>query len=339
MRKYSNSEDLQLIAESALESSLAGFWDWNVVTNEEYLSPRFKEMFGYKDHEMENSPEAWQAIAFAEDLPLLFDAFEKHVQSKGEVPFVSVVRYHHKNGQTIWVRCNGKVVEWSEDGQPTRVIGSHIDITEEKELEIKLKKALSERDLLLKEVHHRVKNNLQLILSLARLKDRQGKIEIHEIEDSIISIARAYEAVYKSDRLAEISITDYITQTIKPIISNQNVAFELNSIDLNKGIDFLIPIGLVLMELVNNSLKHAFAETEEKKISLTIKHADNTLFLKYEDNGSGYSPDVLDSTSETSSFGVTIIKSLIEQINGTIEFYNNNGSVAEIKIDSDPSIT
>lgn len=335
MNRYSNSEDLQLIAETALESSLAGFWDWNVLTNEEYLSPRFKEMFGYEEHEMQNSPEAWQAIAFAEDLPLLFNALEKHIQSKGEVPFVSVVRYHHKNGQTIWVRCNGKVVEWSEEGEPSRVIGCHIDITEEKELEVKLKKALKERELLLKEVHHRVKNNLQLILSIARLKDKNGKIEIHEIEDSIISIARAYEAIYKSDRLEKVSIKDYLAQIISPIISNQNVDFQLNSIDLNKDIDFLIPIGLVLMELVNNSLKHAFIETEKKRISLSIEHADSSLLIIYEDNGSGYNQEVLDSTDDTKSFGVTIVKSLIEQINGTIEFYNSDGTVVEIKIDSD----
>lgn len=339
MRKYSSSEDLQLIAESALESSLAGFWDWDILTNEEYLSPRFKEMFGYQDHEMQNSPEAWQAIVFKEDLPLLFDAFEKHVQSKGKVPFLSVVRYHHKNGKTIWVRCNGKVVEWSDEGAPIRAIGSHIDITEEKELEIELKKALNDRDLLLKEVHHRVKNNLQLILSLARLKDKEGKIEIHEIEDSIISIARAYEAIYKSDRLAEISIKDYISQTIKPIISNQKIEFQLNSTDLHEGIDFLIPIGLVLMELTNNSLKHAFAETEEKRITLTVEHTNSLLFIQYQDNGCGYSQAVLDSTGDSNSFGVTIIKSLIEQINGTIKFRNKNGAVVEIKIDLNSDIT
>jgi len=165
MKKYTSIEDLHVISESALESSLAGFWDWNMATNEEYLSPRFKSMFGYADNEMENTPEAWQKIAFQEDLPGMFESFNAHVASQGEVPFHSIVRYHHKKGSTVWVRCNGKVVEWSDEGAPLRAIGCHVDITEEKTMEEDLKKAVRERDILLKEVHHRVKNNLQLLLS------------------------------------------------------------------------------------------------------------------------------------------------------------------------------
>ena len=114
MKKYSTIEDLELLSESALDSALAGFWDWNMVTNEEYLSPRFKEMFGYEDHEMENSPEAWQKIAFQEDLPGMFESVTAHIKSGGSVPFRSVVRYYHKNGSIVWVRCTGKVVEWSD---------------------------------------------------------------------------------------------------------------------------------------------------------------------------------------------------------------------------------
>ena len=76
MKRYSSIEDLRLLSESALESSLAGFWDWDMVSNEEYLSPRFKQMLGYAVHEMENKPESWQKIAFQEDLPGMFASFD-----------------------------------------------------------------------------------------------------------------------------------------------------------------------------------------------------------------------------------------------------------------------
>ena len=198
MKRYTNVKDLELLSESALESSLAGFWDWDMISNKEYLSPRFKQMFGYEDNEMENSPQAWQDIAFKEDLPGMFESFTDHIESKGEIPFKSVVRYHHKNGKTVWVRCNGKVVEWGEDGSALRTIGCHVDVTEEKELEIKLKKLIREKDVLLGEVHHRVKNNLQMIQSLARLKQKNNKVDLHEVEDVIMAIASAHEAVYKS---------------------------------------------------------------------------------------------------------------------------------------------
>ena len=334
LKKYANLKDLELISESALESSLAGFWDWNVLTNEEYLSPRFKEMFGYKDSEMINSPESWQKIVYKSDLPLMYASLEKHIETEGKTPFLSILRYHHKDGSTVWVRCNGKVVEWTDDGKPKRIIGCHVDITEEKELQEKLKKALQDRDLLLKEVHHRVKNNLQLILSLARLKNKNGKIDIHEIEDSISSIARAYEAIYKSNELEEISIKEYLNQIITSILFGQNIKFNLDSLNMNKSIDTLIPIGLIVTELINNSMKHAFNEDNDKEINLSVKHVDNHIVFKYHDNGKGFNNEVLNSSDELETFGIMIIRSLIEQLNGKIKFSNNNGAEVELLISS-----
>lgn len=335
MKKYSNLEDLNFLSESALESSLAGFWDWNIETNEEYLSPRFKEMFGYCDDEMENSPESWKRIAFQEDLPHMFKSFEDHVQSRGELPFKSIVRYHHKNGSVVWVRCNGKVVSWAENGAPIRAIGCHVDITEEKEKENQLKKTILERDFFLKEVHHRVKNNLQLLLSLTRLKTKDGKIETHEIEDSISSIARAYEAIYQSDEIHNISIENYLNQIIKTIIYGRDIEFSLTSIDFYRNIDFMIPIGLVVTELVNNSLKHAFLDTKNNKIDFSICLEGNYLKLKYADNGNGFGKVFLNGILESDSFGITIMQGLIEQLNGEINFFDKDGANAEIKIKLD----
>ena len=334
MKKYSSVEDLELLSESALESSLAGFWDWDMTTNEEYLSPRFKQMFGYLDHELENKPESWQKIAYQEDLPKMFEDFNRHIKSRGEIPFNSIVRYHHKNGSTIWVKCSGKVVKWSENGEPLRAIGCHVDITEEKEMEIQLKKAVEERDTLLKEVHHRVKNNLQLLLSIARLKDKNGKIDTIEIEDSITSIAAAYEAIYREERFDKISIESYLAKIIVPIVRNQNMEFELNSVHLEQNIDFLIPIGLIIAELVNNSLKHGQNVDGKMKFFITIKQEDHVVSIQYRDNGKGYG-DQLNAIKETNAFGLSIIKGLIDQLNGSIEFYDDNGACTLIKIKID----
>jgi PAS domain S-box-containing protein len=112
------------------ESTLSGYWDWNLVDNTEYLSPTFKRMFGYLDHEMENSPDAWQKIIFPEDLPGVFEVFDRHIKSHGQVPFYNEVRFRHKDGSTVWVICAGRVVEWAADGKPLRMVGCHIDITE-----------------------------------------------------------------------------------------------------------------------------------------------------------------------------------------------------------------
>jgi PAS domain S-box-containing protein len=123
------------IVELILEHSLAGYWDWLIQKNEEYLSPAFKKMFGYEDDEMPNSPDAWQKIIFPEDLPGVFEVFNSHVQSKGAIPFYNEVRYRHKDGSIVWVICTGRVIEWGNEGLPLRMIGCHIDITSQKRME------------------------------------------------------------------------------------------------------------------------------------------------------------------------------------------------------------
>jgi PAS domain S-box-containing protein len=129
------------LLENILDIILAGYWDWDLQHNQEYLSPGLKRMFGYEDHELPNSPESWQRLIFAEDLPGVFDCFDRHVQSHGEIPFYNEVRYRHKDGSTIWVICSGKVIEWDAENQPLRMIGCHIDITQRKQAEKELRES------------------------------------------------------------------------------------------------------------------------------------------------------------------------------------------------------
>lgn len=98
----------EAVLQEILEQSLAGYWDWDIPSDNEYLSPSFKKMFGYEDHEIENRADAWQKLIFAEDLPRVLENFKQHVASRGAVPYRSEIRYHHKNGSTVWVICTGK---------------------------------------------------------------------------------------------------------------------------------------------------------------------------------------------------------------------------------------
>ncbi|MEN7547411.1 PAS domain S-box protein [Rapidithrix thailandica] len=123
-------EEKEFIFNAILEATLAGYWDWYIQENYEYLSPTFKKMFGYEDKELENSPEAWQRLIFPEDLERVFRIFQLHVNSKGEIPYANEVRFRHKNGSTVNVLSKGKVIEWDEQGNPLRMVGCHVDITE-----------------------------------------------------------------------------------------------------------------------------------------------------------------------------------------------------------------
>ena len=127
---------------SWLESgSLDGLWYWDIQNpHEEWLSPRFKEIFGYSDDEIPNTSEWWQANIFPEDLKVAIDNFEKHCQDP-EHPYDQIVRYRHKQGHTVWVRCRGIAIR-DEQGQATRLLGAHTDVTALMEANEKLRLAL-----------------------------------------------------------------------------------------------------------------------------------------------------------------------------------------------------
>ncbi|BBM85738.1 chemotaxis protein CheB [Candidatus Uabimicrobium amorphum] len=115
-----------------------GYWDWKLGTDDEYLSPKFKEMFGYQDHEMENKASAWQHLIFAEDFEVAKKNFQLHLDTDGEHPYIQEVRYKHKNGSTVWVLCRGLALK-DETGNFTRMVGTHTDITHLKNTEMELR--------------------------------------------------------------------------------------------------------------------------------------------------------------------------------------------------------
>ena len=114
-----------------LELSTDGFWDWHVGSGKdggedyEYLRPKLKKQLGYEDEELENKPSSWQKICDPEDMGKMFKKVQKHFESKGEHPFSCVTNYTHKNGSIVKIRCSGTVVDFNEDGEPVRMVGTH----------------------------------------------------------------------------------------------------------------------------------------------------------------------------------------------------------------------
>ena len=108
--------------------SLDGIWYWDVERqDQEWMSPRFKELFGYRDDEIPNTSEWWMANIFPEDRDVALDNFAKHLADAGH-PYDQIVRYRHRDGSTVWVRCRGLAVR-NEQGEPIRLLGCHTDVT------------------------------------------------------------------------------------------------------------------------------------------------------------------------------------------------------------------
>ncbi|MEL6479366.1 MAG: ATP-binding protein, partial [Pseudomonadota bacterium] len=124
--------------EALLESEAAGYWDWDIPEGTLFMSSRYKSMFGYDDDEIENSPKGRDALIYPEDRHIAREAFDRHVSSGGKIPYDVEKRFVHKDGSLIWVWSRGRVLEWTEDQQPKRMMGVHIEITEQKDRELEV---------------------------------------------------------------------------------------------------------------------------------------------------------------------------------------------------------
>lgn len=113
-----------------LESVYDGYWDWYIQEDYEYMSPRFWTMFGYDPKEKKMEPKEWMDIIFKEDLEKALQLFDAHIKSKGQIPYYLEARYRHKDGHVVYVICKGHVIKWNNDGTPNRMIGTHTDVTD-----------------------------------------------------------------------------------------------------------------------------------------------------------------------------------------------------------------
>lgn len=200
------------------ELTLSGYWDWNLVDNTEYLSPTFKRMFGYEDHEMESSPETWQRIIFPEDLPRVLEVFDRHVKSHGREPFYNEIRYRHKDGSTVWVICAGRVIEWAEDGTALRMIGCHIDITDRRRAEFDLQSSLKQNQRILdnlQDAYFQADKTGNFVLINPAATEMYGYNELEELIGK--PALTLYADAKERDRLIETlkeagSVSEFITE-------------------------------------------------------------------------------------------------------------------------------
>ena len=190
---------------------------------------------------------------------------------------------------------------------------------------LKLQKKNKENITLLREIHHRVKNNLQIITSLLRLQKNDDSTDTHQKFDNtisrIISMSLIHDKLYKQDELSRIKIESYIQDLLDEIKSSQTIE---GNIQLNIKTDIeeislksMIPLGLIFNELITNSLKYGLKGEQNGTISVGIHPSDdNRLRISYSDSGNW-------KHSETNGFGLELIKTLVEQLNGTYERENS----------------
>jgi len=195
----------------------------------------------------------------------------------------------------------------------------------------------SEKELLLKEIHHRVKNNLQIINSLLNLQSAKVEDELlqnafRECRRRTQTMALVHDNLYRSDNLSTIDLNTYFTHLLTDLIDSYELTAKISyrtDIQVRDAImDSIIPLGLILSEIISNSLKHAFTDRETGEIYLSIQRKDNMCHILIRENGIGIKQEFLEL--ERSTLGIDLIEALVEQLDGTMQVTNDNGTVYSI---------
>jgi two-component sensor histidine kinase len=193
-------------------------------------------------------------------------------------------------------------------------------------------KALAENKILVKEVHHRVKNNLQVVASLLRIHSKKNKgFNSEEIlrqsQHQIQSMSLIHEMLYQKDDIIDIPMQEYLEKLSNSLLTaypDKKIQVNIDVKDISLHLDYANPIGLIINELMTNSVKHGFKEMTEGEVSIKMSTVKNKYSLIYSDNGAGMKVDK--QTLESSkTFGRRLIMSLAEEMNGTVDITNGNG--------------
>lgn len=303
-----------------------------------YISPAYEEIVQRTCASLYEQPDSWLDTIHPEDRECVLAAVEKQlrVENSYDVEYRSVRR----DGSVRWLWARLFPVR-NQQGAIYRFAGIAEDITERKQAEQQIQASLKEKEVLLQEIHHRVKNNLQVICSLLNLqsgyiKDRQALESFKESQSRIKSIALLHEKLYQSKNLSQINFAEYVQQLAVNLfraygVNSSAISLKIHVEDVFLDVNTAIPCGLIINELVSNCIKHAFPAGTSGEIwilLLRVPNHNNKLILSVRDNGVGFPKHIDFRLSE--SLGLQLVNTLVAQLKGNVEF-NCNGTT-EFKI-------
>jgi PAS domain S-box-containing protein len=321
------------------ESDLIGifFSDMNTVwdANDAFLS-----MIGYSRDDLEKGSISWQKITPPEWASSDKKWIDELLVRGSCTPFEK--EYIHKNGSRVTILNGAALLETD----PPSWISFTLDVTERKKMTALIEESLAEKEILLKEIHHRVKNNMQVISSLLFLQSQMAKDEsvqmlFKESQNRIRSISLVHEQLYQSHNLSTIEYGAYLKKMFIPLFESFKVDVRRVTITIEVptvmiSIDKAVPCSLIVNELLSNSLKHAFPEGKSGKITIDFSLNPETgmYLLEYHDNGVGIPQDL--DLKNTGTLGMSLLFGLTRQLSGTITRLEGEGTHFMIVFPSGP---
>lgn len=348
---YQRVRDEEEIFDWLQDGSLDGVWYWDLENPEnEWLSPRFKEIFGYEDHEVPNTSAWWQENIFQEDLPSVLEAFEAHV--KEGKPYDQVVRYRHKDGSTVWVRCRGKA-KFNEEGKPVRMLGAHTELAELKAAQLAVEAANDELrvrneelDQFARAASHDLKSPMRGIRSLAEwiLEDCGKLLPEESAEDFQLLIQRVrrmeqlltsmtdYARLGKTDRTPEELDLREVLADLRAVLHVPG-QFEISAPGSESWPTLKAPraaIERIFGNLISNAVKH-HDDVERGRIEISCLEAGGFVKFAVQDNGPGIPAEFSErifrmfetlaprDEVEGSGMGLALARKTAEMLGGSLE--------------------
>lgn len=311
------------------------------------VNPAYCQMLGYSEAEM-------LALSFtdftdASDLQTNLDYLQ--LLLAGTIPSFQLDKHYIRNdGSPIWVSVTVALLPDSTDGINYGVAMVE-DITKRKQAETSLRTSLQEKEVLLKEVHHRVKNNLQIVSSLLRMQSRAVSDSttatlFQDAQNRVQSMAFIHEHLYRSPSLSCVDFEEYIRVLLNHLfrsygVNSRQIASSIQVEAADLTLDLAIPFGLIINELVSNSLKHAFPDGRSGNVTICLLASEKSAVpsqnlgtLLVQDDGIGISPKV--DWRTTSSLGLRIVRNLVEQMRGVLTVECDRGTVFRIAFPHPP---
>ena len=307
----------------------------NMIT---LANTEFEKLSGCSKQEIEGIKH-WTDFVVKEDLDNMVEYNNLRITEKEPHPRNYDFRLKDRSGNIKNIYVVAVIIPGSNDS-----LISLLDVTKSKNAEAEIKKSLEEKEILLKEIHHRVKNNLTVISSLLNLqsryiKDKEDLVMFKESQSRAKSMALIHQRLYDSSDLKRIDFGDYIKTLANDMfhtyVPNSNIVkLNINVEDVMLDVNTAIPLGLILNELLSNSMKYAFPpelsnNSTNGNISVNLYNSGKGYTLSVEDDGVGFPEDI--NLENTDSLGLQLIYSLTNQIGGTIILDRINGTSFKIE--------
>lgn len=283
------------------------------------------KVHGYAREELVGKPVSiLETDVSSEDTALRRAEMRKNGQSVFEV------RHRRKNGTFFEAEASVREIRL---GETVYAISCERDITERKSAEAKIKASLAEKEVLLKEIHHRVKNNLQVVSSLLNLqsraiKDEAAQTALRESRARVNAMALVHETLYSARDFSNLDMSGYVGRLMRGIIHSfmggAEVSFSSEICDCSLSVDTAVSLGLILNELVSNALKYAFADGRRGKLKIGLAKGTEGYLLSVEDDGPGLPADF--DPLKAKSLGMQLVTTLAKQISGAVEVSSVKGT-------------